>query len=56
MLEMSSNNHFRHIPEILYIYNEFNPFSDTYINNGVVIRNEAYIRNLPIYPSLEALF
>lgn len=52
MLEMSGKEHFKFIPEILYIYNESNPLNDHKVNMGKVISTVNIIRNKKQYNKL----
>jgi glycosyltransferase involved in cell wall biosynthesis len=45
MLEMSGENHFKFIPDVLYIYNESNPLNDHKVNMGKVSSTVNIIRN-----------
>ena len=45
MFEMSGPKHFKFINEILYIYNEQNPFNDHKVNMGKVLNTTMKIRN-----------
>jgi glycosyltransferase involved in cell wall biosynthesis len=45
MLEMSGENHFKYIPDVLYIYNESNPLNDHKVNMGKVSSTVNIIRN-----------
>ena len=53
MLEMSGENHFKYIPDVLYIYNESNPLNDHKVNMGKVSSTVNIIRNKPNYKLLE---
>jgi hypothetical protein len=53
MLEMSGENHFRYIPDVLYIYNESNPLNDHKVNMSKVSSTVNIIRNKPNYNLLE---
>ena len=52
MLEMSGEEHFKFIPDILYIYNESNPLNDHKVNMGKVSSTVNIIRNKPEYKKL----
>jgi hypothetical protein len=52
MVEMSGKEHFRFIPDVLYIYNESNPINDHKVNLKKVISVANIIRNKPKYNSL----
>jgi len=52
MLEMSGENHFKYIPDVLYIYNESNPLNDHKVNMGKVTSTVNIIRNKPEYQLL----
>jgi hypothetical protein len=45
MLEMSGENHFKYIPDVLYIYNESNPLNDHKVNMSKVSSTVNIIRN-----------
>jgi len=45
MLEMSGENHFKYISDVLYIYNESNPLNDHKVNMGKVSSTVNIIRN-----------
>jgi glycosyltransferase involved in cell wall biosynthesis len=49
MLEMSGENHFIYIPDVLYIYNESNPLNDHKVNMGKVSSTVNVIRNKSEY-------
>jgi hypothetical protein len=49
MLEMSGENHFKYIPDVLYIYNESNPLNDHKVNMGKVSSTVNIIRNKQHY-------
>jgi len=49
MLEMSGENHFKYIPDVLYIYNESNPLNDHKVNMGKVSSTVNIIRNKTSY-------
>jgi len=49
MLEMSGQEHYRFLPDILYIYNESNPLNDHKVNMGNVIQTVNKIRNKKEY-------
>lgn len=52
MLEMSGAEHYRFLPDILYIYNESNPLNDHKVNMQEVSRTVNKIRNKPSYKKL----
>jgi glycosyltransferase involved in cell wall biosynthesis len=52
MLEMSGENHFIYIPDVLYIYNESNPLNDHKVNMGKVSSTVNIIRNKKPYNKL----
>jgi len=52
MVEMAGLNHFKFIPEILYIYNEGNPINDHKVNYQSVIKNHQILANKPPYNEL----
>jgi hypothetical protein len=52
MLEMSGENHFKFIPNTLYIYNESNPINDHKVNMGKVNLTVNLIRNKKPYYKL----
>jgi glycosyltransferase involved in cell wall biosynthesis len=52
MLEMSGENHFNFISNILYIYNESNPINDHKVNMGKVNSTVNLIRNKKPYNKL----
>ena len=49
MLEMSGENHFKFISDVLYIYNESNPLNDHKVNMSKVSSTVNVIRNKPEY-------
>jgi glycosyltransferase involved in cell wall biosynthesis len=49
MLEMSGENHFKYISDVLYIYNESNPLNDHKVNMGKVSSTVNIIRNKKEY-------
>jgi hypothetical protein len=54
MLEMSGDNHYEYIPDILYVYNEQNPRNDHKSGSGSgsaheQVRCSSIIRNMPKY-------
>ena len=52
MLEMSGPEHYRFLPDILYIYNESNPINDHKVNMGNVIQTVNKIRNKKEYSKI----
>jgi len=52
MLEMSGEEHFKFIPEVLYIYNESNPINDHKVNMNDVILIANKLRNKEKYDLL----
>jgi glycosyltransferase involved in cell wall biosynthesis len=52
MVEMSGGEHFKFIPEVLYIYNESNPINDHKVNLNNVFDIAKKIRNKKIYKKL----
>lgn len=52
MLEMSGEEHFKFVPEILYTYNESNPLNDHKVNMGKVNSTVNIIRNKKEYNKL----
>jgi glycosyltransferase involved in cell wall biosynthesis len=52
MFEMSGKNHYKHIPEITYIYNETNPLNDHKVNMPSVNSTVNIIRNKQSYQLL----
>ena len=52
MFEMSGKNHYKHIPEITYIYNETNPLNDHKVNMSSVNSTVNIIRNQQSYQPL----
>jgi glycosyltransferase involved in cell wall biosynthesis len=54
MLEMAGK-HARFVKDVLYVYNRSNPLSDDRVRPKKQIALEKYIRNLPVYPSLEEI-
>lgn len=53
MLEMSGEQHYRFIPEILYIYNESNPLNDHKVNLPLVSSIVNIIRNKKSYEPIK---
>jgi glycosyltransferase involved in cell wall biosynthesis len=53
MLEMSGENHFKYIPNVLYIYNESNPLNDHKVNMNKVSSTVNIIRNKLQYNLLQ---
>jgi hypothetical protein len=49
MFEMSGRFHYKHIPEITYVYNETNPLNDHKVNMPLVSSTVKTIRNKPEY-------
>ena len=49
MLEMSGENHFKYISDVLYIYNESNPLNDNKVNMSKVSSTVNVIRNKSEY-------
>ena len=49
MIEMAGVEHFKFIPDVLYIYNEGNPINDHKVNMQKVITNHKIIANKPPY-------
>jgi len=56
MLEMCTKNHFRYIPEILYIYNVMNPINDNRVNAQLQRDLDKHIRAMPPYQPIQSLF
>lgn len=52
MFEMSGEKHYRHIPEITYIYNETNPLNDHKVNMPLVNKIVKTIRNKKPYNTI----
>lgn len=52
MLEMSGEEHYRFLTDILYIYNESNPINDHKVNMGNVIQTVNKIRNKKEYTKI----
>jgi glycosyltransferase involved in cell wall biosynthesis len=52
MVEMSGGEHFKFIPEVLYVYNESNPINDHKVNLNNVFDIAKKIRNKKIYKKL----
>ena len=52
MVEMAGLEHFKFIPDVLYIYNEGNPINDHKVNFSKVIENHKLIANKPPYQKL----
>jgi glycosyltransferase involved in cell wall biosynthesis len=52
MIEMSGENHFKYISDVLYIYNESNPLNDHKVNLNNVFDTAKKIRNKKIYKKL----
>jgi glycosyltransferase involved in cell wall biosynthesis len=52
MIEMA-NGHFKFIPEVLYIYNDNNPISDSAINTHAQVNMGSYFRHLRPYQPLD---
>lgn len=52
MFEMSGEEHYRFLSEILYIYNESNPLNDHKVNMGDVIKTTTKIRSKKSYQKL----
>lgn len=53
MVEMSGEEHFKFIPEVLYVYNESNPINDHKVNMGKVSSTVNVIRNKQPYIKIE---
>jgi hypothetical protein len=53
MLEMSGLEHFKFIPDKLYVYNESNPLNDHKVNMNNVNRVVNIIRNKQPYKLIE---
>jgi glycosyltransferase involved in cell wall biosynthesis len=49
MFEMSGEKHYRHIPEITYIYNRLNPLNDFKVNQDTANSIDKIIRNKTPY-------
>jgi len=56
MLEMASRGHIKFIDEVLYIYNVANSINEFKVNRDFARECEMYIRAMPPYEPLEALF
>lgn len=56
MLEMASKNHFRFIPQPLYVYNVSNPIMDYRVNAQLQRDLDKHIRNMPPYKAIDKLF
>jgi len=56
MLEMASQNHFRFVQDVLYVYRVTNPLSDFRMDEPLQKSLEEYIRKKPSYSALETLF
>jgi hypothetical protein len=52
MLEMSGEEHYRFLPDILYIYNESNPLNDHKVNMANVTQTVNKIRAKKPYSKL----
>ena len=52
MIEMSGVEHFKFIPDVLYIYNEGNPINDHKVSIQKVVENHKLIANKPSYQKL----
>jgi glycosyltransferase involved in cell wall biosynthesis len=52
MFEMSGEKHYRHIPEITYIYNRLNPLNDFKVNQDTANSIDKIIRNKTPYNNL----
>lgn len=52
MVEMSGEEHFKFIPEVLYVYNESNPINDHKVNIQNVFNIAKKIRDKKIYKKL----
>ena len=55
MLEMSGENNFKVVKEVLYVYNRENPLSDDRVFRKDQLQTEEYIRNIKPYCKLETL-
>ncbi len=55
MLEMASPNHFRFIPDVLYVYNFINPLSDARLHGNLQNKLTAIIFRQPCYQPLDVL-
>jgi len=55
MIEMASN-HFKFIPDILYIYNNANPINDHKTSRQMQLQLAEYIQNLPPYKEIDSPF
>lgn len=55
MLEMAGN-HSRHVPEVLYVYNQSNPINDYKVRLPLVLAMNKLIRSRKCYEPLEKLF
>lgn len=53
MVEMSGEEHFKFIPEVLYVYNESNPINDHKVNMSKVSSTVNVIRNKQPYIKIE---
>jgi len=52
MMEMAWEGHYRFIPDILYLYNNLNPLSDSKVNLALQEASANHIRTLPPYAPL----
>ena len=55
MIEMA-RDHFRFIPEVLYLYNDTNSLSDHRKSRNLQLNLDKHIRRLPVYAPLDVLF
>lgn len=55
MIEQA-RDHFKFIPNVLYLYNDENPISDHIKDKNLQKQIDLYVRSLPIYQPLEKLF
>lgn len=56
ILEQSSNNHIRYIPDELYIYNYQTPINDVKKNLSLILEVDKQIRKMQRYKPLKTLF
>lgn len=52
MFEMSGEKHYRHIPDITYIYNRLNPLNDFKVNQNTANSIDKIIRNKTPYDKI----
>ena len=55
MIEMA-RDHFRFVPEVLYIYNNANPINENKINRPLIKQIDQYVRRQKRYEKLTSLF